>query len=347
MNHVIGRRQILAIGGVSLIASAGTAFAAPPVIKGAGSSFAASVMRDWITEAKAALGLEIEYAASGSGDGRNRVKAGDVDFALSDEPMPAAMLNQSGLVQIPVLFGGIVPVVNLAGIRSGQLRLSAELLGAIYTGGIKMWNDPRIVAVNPGLKLPDAEIRPIAQATPNGPPSGTTFTFTQYLLMTNADWRARHGEKVTKRWAVGSMVATQADMVETMKVLPGSLGYASIGYATTRDLTTVTLRNRSGQVVAATIESLRATTARLDWTKAESLQPNLLDLPGDASWPITVATYAVLPVAPKDRTIGEAVQALFNHVVTKGEAAANRMHASALPPAAKELALHAMRQPAS
>lgn len=337
----------MAIGGASLLGSARMAFAASPGIKGAGSSFAAPVMRDWMADAKATLGFEIDYVGNGSGNGRNGVIARDVDFALSDEPMSGSALGQADLLQIPVLFGGIVPVVNLAGIGDNHLQLSAELLGAIYTGGIRMWNDPRIVAANPGLKLPDAEIRPIAQATPNGPLSGTTFTFTQYLLMTNPDWRARHGEKITKRWAVGSMVATQADMVETMKVLPGSLGYASIGYAASRNLTTVRLRNHAGQVVAATTASLRATTERIDWTKAESLQPNLLDLAGDATWPITVATYALFPVTPKDRLSGEAVRAFFNIVVTNGEAAANKMHASALPPAARELALHAMRRSAS
>ena len=344
---MIGRRRLLVLSGVSLMGVTGQAVSATPVLKGAGSSFAASVMRDWAAGAKSSLGLDIEYAGNGSGDGRNRVKAGDVDFALSDEPMSAAQLDQSGLIQVPVLFGGIVPVVNLPGIGNNQLRLSGELLGAIYTGAIKSWNDPKIIAANPGVKLPDADIRPIAQATPHGPPSGTTFTFTQYLLMTNADWRARHGDKITKRWAVGSMVATGADMVETMKVLPGSLGYASIGYAASRDLTTVRLRNKAGQVVAADIGSLRATTARIDWTKPESLQPNLLDLPGDATWPITAATYGLFPAVPKDRLVGEAVRELFSLIVTKGEEAANRMHASALPPAAREIALLTLSRQAS
>jgi len=337
----------MVMGGATLLGAVGKAHAADKVLAGAGSSFAASVMTDWIAAAKSGLDWDIEYLAKGSGDGRNKVIAGDVDFALSDEPMTAEALKQAQLTQIPVLFGGIVPVVNLPGIADERLTLTAALLGGIYAGKIKTWNDPGIAAANPGVTLPNIEIRPVSQGTPNGPLSGTTFTFTQYLLLNNDDWRARHGDKITKRWAVGSMVATAGDMVETMKVLTGSVGYLSIGYARSRNLTTVKLRNRSGQVVAANVQALRGCTSQIDWTKAEALMPNLLDAPGDTSWPITASTYALIPVASQRRANAEAVREFFSFVVTKGEEAANRMHASSLPPAARELALHALRHHAS
>lgn len=347
MDRRTGRRLVLAASGLSLLGLPVAATADNRVIKGEGSTFAASVMNDWIGETKQSLGWTVEYSARGSGEGRNRIKAGYVDFALSDEPMPDDVLKLGGLAQFPVLFGGIVPLVNLPGITSNQLRLTAELLGALYTGGIKTWNDPRIAAINPGLKLPDTEVQPVSLATPNGPLFGATHTFTQYLLATNADWRSRHGDRITKRWAVGSMVSSAENMVETMKVLPGSMGYGSIAYATRNGLTMVGLRNKAGKNVAASIDSLRATKSQVDWSKPTAMLPELIDRPGDASWPITNVTFALIPLAPKDRAKGDAVRTLFTHVVTNGEAAANKMHATALPAAARPLILTTLRQYAS
>jgi len=347
MDRIIGRRLILGGSGLSLMAFPTRVFANARVIKGIGSTFAASVMRDWIAGVKPSLDWTIEYEALGSVDGRNRLKSGDASFALTDEPMTAEALKLAELAQFPVLFGGIVPVVNLPGIASNQLQLTAELLGSLYTGGIKTWNDPKIAAVNPGVKLPDVEVKPVALATPTGPMRGATHTLTQYLLMTNADWRARHGDRITKRWSVGYMVTSAENMVETMKVVPGSLGYGSIGYATGNGLAMVRLRNQAGKTVAASVDSLRATKSQVDWSKPTALLPELLNAPGNDSWPITNTTYALIPAVPTDRAKGAAIQAFFTYIATNGEDAANRMHATALPPAARGLVQQILRQHAS
>ena len=150
-------------------------------------------MRRWLELVPAALAVKASYDPLGSGNGRKKVLARDVGFGASDEPMAADKLANGNLVQLPLGFGGMVCAVNLPGMTDNQFRLTGAPLAGIYAGTGKKWNDPKIVAANPGVALPDMDIHPVSQGTPNGPMPGTTFNFTQYLLATNQDWRDKFG----------------------------------------------------------------------------------------------------------------------------------------------------------
>ena len=318
MQDHLGRRALLGAAGWLLVNSTAKAAGATSIF-GAGSSFIDPVMRRWLGLVPDSLAVRAAYDPVGSGNGRNKILAGDVDFGASDEPMAADQLANGGLVQFPLVFGGIVCAVNLPGLAVNRLRLTGTLLGGIYAGAIKKWNDPKIVAVNPGVALPDVDIHPVSQGTPNGPMPGTTFNFTKYLLATNRDWRDKYGPAITKRWAVGSMVESNAFMVETLKVLPGSIGYMSFGEAAKAHVTTVAMINKAGQAVDATAAALAAATEQADWTKAPNLVVDLLDLPGDRSWPIVIATYALLPKKPKKNA--EALRSFFRFIIDEPTAA--------------------------
>ena len=333
----LGRRALLGAAGCVFAMSAAKGAGVTPIF-GAGSSFIDPVMRRWVALVPGALGVQPSYDPVGSGNGRNKILAGDVDFGAFDEPMAADKLANGGLVQFPLVFGGIVCAVNLPGLAVNRLRLTGTLLGGIYAGAIKKWNDPKIVAVNPGVALPDVDIHPVSQGTPNGPMPGTTFNFTQYLLATNQDWRDKHGPAITKRWAVGSMVASNAFMVETLKVLPGAIGYMSFGEAAKARVTTVAMMNKAGQTVDATAAALAAATEQADWAKSPDLVVNLLDLPGERSWPIVIATYALLPREPKKNA--EALQSLFRFIIDEPTAATQNF--AAPMPAAVRIAVRAM-----
>lgn len=319
MANLLHRRSFLhAVTLGSMVAVPGFARATGLRILGGGSSGVGAPMQAYIATVPASLGFTVSYTATNSGDGRNRVLAGDLDFAMSEEPMEADKLDMKGFMQFPLVESGICCVVNIPGVADNRLRLTASVLGAIYTGRIKAWNDPAIAAINPGLALPDLEIRVLARGTPNGPPSGTTFTFTQYLLNNNPDWRQRHGEKITKRWAVGSMVSDTGQMLENLKNLTGAIGYLTVDSAIRTGLPKAMLRNKAGKFVAPSTESIKAAATQADWAKTKNLDPDMLDLPGDATWPIVSPVYAILPRQPQDAARGQATRAFFEHLLTGG-----------------------------
>ena len=335
MQVYVGRRTLMGAA-MAWCVSSSTARAAEPVaITGAGSSFIDPVMRRLLELVPGSLGVTASYDPVGSGNGRNKILAGDVDFGASDQPMAADKLANGNLVQFPLVFGGIVCAVNLPGIDDNRLVLDGSILGAIYAGGIKKWNDPKIAAVNPGLALPDMDIRPVSEGTPGGPMPGTTFNFTQYLLTTNQSWRDKYGAEITKRWAIGSMVESNAAMVETLKVLPGAIGYMSLAAAAKSKLPRVALRNKAGKTVTATPDALAAATGQADWGRATDMVVNLLDLPGDRSWPIVIATYAIVPKQPKNP---EAFRNFMRFIINETTAAPS-VFASSMPPAVRSAAL--------
>lgn len=342
MSHSLTRRTALSALAASLFVPR-FASAASEIV-GGGSSFVNPVMKHWIDTLPASLGIAPKYSVLGAGAAQSRIMAGELDFAAMELPLTSDKLETSGLVQLPIVFGALVFVVNVEGLKSDQLTLDGKLLGGIYAGQIRNWNDPRIAAANPGLKLPDQDIRPFHLGDPSGSVFSTTTTIQQYLLAANEDWRARHGATITRRWAVGSMTPTAAQMIDAMKTVPGSVGYVTLGAAMGGGMTTVRLRNAGGKPIAPSLDALRAAVDRIDWTKANNLVANLIDLPGESSWPIVLATYALIQREPKDRTRAGSVRAFLSHVMTDGGKAAAERHAVGLPPAARDAALKRLTQ---
>ena len=321
-----------------LSASAGLALAAPVFahadavsITGAGSSFPNSVYKKWIELARAAGVADVTYQPVGSGGGQTKILAGDVNFGVSEMPMADEMKQTADLVQFPAVIGGVVCVANVPGLAANQLKLDGELLAAIYVGKIKKWNDPKIAQANKGVSLPDMDIAPVYQRDL----IGTTFVFTQYILAANADWREKHGPRITKRWAVGSNVDGNIFMGDTIKTVPGSIGYMDFNTAISNNYPTVRLLNRAGQHVAPAVPNFTAAAANANWAKAKDLVVSLINQPGDQSWPITTPSYVQMPRKPQTPAHGEAIRKFFDFAFSKGQEAAAQSNLVALPTAAQ------------
>lgn len=215
-------------------------------VTGAGASFPAPIYAKWADAYHKATGARINYQSIGSGAGVRQIKARTVDFGATDAPLADEELAREGLIQFPMVVGGVVPVVNIKGIAPGQLRLTGALLGDIYLGRITKWNDPAIAALNPGLNLPDAAIAPITRA--DG--SGTSFLFTHYLSQSNPEWKAKVGEGTAVKWPTGVGGKGNEGVSAFVQRLPNAIGYVEYAYAKHNKMSYVLLKNRDGLFVA-------------------------------------------------------------------------------------------------
>jgi len=331
---IIRRRSLMTGAAGALMTAPMTTMAAGSDLLGAGGSTIRPIMAGWLELlAKSSLGLNVDYQAIGSPTGTTRILAGITDFAILEIPLSDEQLAPANLYQFPLAFTAIVFVVNIPGIATNQLALTGQALGGIYSGAIKKWNDPRIVAANPGLALPDLDIHPIFHAEPGGAMLGDTIGVTSYLLSANADWRAKFGSTIPRRWSVGSMSQTGETVSATIKVLEGSIGYLPLGAALSAKLPIVAKRDDKGQAVNAGADSLKAAVAAVDWAKTPNLVGKLVDLPGDGVWPVVIASYGVIPRDLKGKANGTALRAFFKFALTEG-IETSRKRGGEPPPAA-------------
>ena len=258
-------------------------------ISGAGATFPQPVYEKWAYEFnKAGMG-KVNYQGVGSGAGIKQINAKTVDFGASDMPLTDEVLAKDGLIQFPTVMGGVVPVVNIAGMKSNEMKLSGALLADIYMGKITKWNDPAIAKMNPGVKLPDAQIAVVRRADA----SGTTFIFSNYLSKTNPEWAEKYKFGTTVNWPVGTGGKGNPGVAGFVSQLPNSVGYVEYAYAKQNPkLIVVDLINKAGKVVKPSIDAFKAAAAGADWSK--TFYQVLTDQPGDASWPITNATYILV-----------------------------------------------------
>ena len=224
----------------------------------------------------------------GSGAGIRQIKAKTVDFGASDAPLTDEQLAADGLIQFPMVIGGVVPVVNIKGIGPGQMQLTGQVLGDIYLGKIKRWNDPAIAALNPGLPLPDSSIAPVRRA--DG--SGTSFIFTNYLSKVNAEWKASVGEGTAVKWPTGAGGKGNEGVSAFVQRLPNAIGYVEYADAKQNKMSYVLLQNKEGQFVAPDDATFKAAAAGADW--ARSFYQVLTEQPGKDSWPISGATFILM-----------------------------------------------------
>jgi phosphate transport system substrate-binding protein len=278
----------------SLISAVTAVAAAFPVISlaqdvtGAGASFPAPLYSKWAADYNRATGVKINYQSVGSGAGLRQIEAKTVDFGASDAPLKDEDLVKKGLVQFPMVIGGVVPVVNIKGIAPGQLMLNGPILGDIYLGKITKWNDPAIKALNPTLPLPDAAIAPVRRA--DG--SGTSFIFTNYLSKVNAEWKTKVGEGTAVNWPVGAGGKGNEGVAAFVGRLPNSIGYVEYAYVKQNKMTFAQMRNSAGAFVSPDDTAFKAAAAGADWAK--SFYQILTDQPGKDSWPITGATFILM-----------------------------------------------------
>ena len=279
--------RILVAGVVSAGAFSGAAWAQQEAT-GAGASFPAPLYAKWAADYHKATGVKVNYQSVGSGAGLRQIEAKTVDFGASDAPLSDEVLAQKGLVQFPMVIGGVVPVVNIKGIAPGQIRMSGQVLGDIYLGKITRWNDAALTALNPGVPLPDAAIAPVRRA--DG--SGTSFLFTNYLSKVNAQWKAQVGEGTAVNWPTGAGGKGNEGVAAFVARLPNSIGYVEYAYVKQSKMTYVQLQNAAGHYVAPDDAAFKAAAAGADWSK--SFHQVLTDQPGKDAWPLTGATFILM-----------------------------------------------------
>ncbi len=323
----------IAVAAVATLALGLAARAQAADISGAGATFPAPVYAKWAEQYKATTGVGLNFQAIGSGGGIKQIQAKTVDFGASDKPLKPADLDASGLFQFPTVIGGVVPVMNLPGIAPGQVKLTGAVLGDIYLGAIKTWNDPKIAALNPGVKLPALPITVIHRS--DG--SGTSFIYTSYLSAKNASWATRVGANDSVDWPTGLGGKGNDGVAAFTKQTIGSIGYVEYAYAKQNHMTYALMQNKAGAFVAPTAAAFAAAASYGDWNKAPGNYLLLIDQPGATSWPISGATFILVYKSQANPASGKAVLSFFDWAYKNGDAAAAGLDYVTLPPAIKTM----------
>jgi phosphate transport system substrate-binding protein len=272
----------------SAMLMAGSATAAN--LTGAGGTAIYPVLSLWAQHYNQKTGTAVNYQSIGSGGGIAQIKAKTVDFANSDKPLMHDDLGQNNLVQFPEVVISIVPVVHIPGIRPGQMVIDGPTLANIYLGKIAKWNDPAIKKLNPGVPLPNMAILVVHRS--DG--SGTTFNFTNYLGKVSPEWKSSVGSDTSVSWPTGIGGKGNEGVAGNVRQTVGSIGYVEYAYAMQNNLTYMDMINRAGKRVRPTMEAFQTAAANADFSKVQDFYLILTDQPGDASWPITAATYMLM-----------------------------------------------------
>ena len=315
---------VLALAGSASLAQAQN-------VTGAGASFPAPVYAKWADAYNKATGVRVNYQSVGSGAGIKQIRSKTVDFGASDAPLSDQELAADGLMQFPTVIGGVVPVVNIKGIQPGQIRLTGAVLGDIYLGRVKKWNEPAIAQLNPGVPLPDAEIAVVRRA--DG--SGTSFIFTNYLSKVNPEWKSRVGEGTAVKWPTGAGGKGNEGVSAFVQRLPNSIGYVEYAYAKQNKMSHVLLKNRAGGFVAPDDANFRAAAADADWGK--TFNQVLTDQAGKDAWPITGATFILMHRAQGKPAQGTAALKFFDWAFANGDKMAAELEYVTLPDPLKAL----------
>lgn len=274
-------------------------------ISGAGATFPYPIYAKWADTYKKQTDIGLNYQSIGSGGGIKQITARTVTFGASDMPLKPEALEKAGLIQFPTVMGGIVPVVNLDGVKSNELTVDGPTLARIFLGQIKTWDDPAIRKLNPHVKLPSQAIAIVHRS--DG--SGTTFIFTNYLSKVSADWKSKVGNSTSVEWPAGIGAKGNEGVANNVMQTRGSIGYVETAYAKQNKLTTSKMVNKGGKAVAATGETIGAAAAGADWNNAPGFYMILTDEAGANAWPIAGATFILLPKQPKDAAAaGEALK---------------------------------------
>ncbi len=309
--------------------SSGNKSAQNAIINGAGATFPYPIYAQWAHKYQKLTHVRLNYQAIGSGGGIAQIKAKTVDFGASDAPLKPQDLQAIGLIQFPMIIGGVVPVVNLPGIQPGTLKLTPELLADLYLGKITKWNDAAIRAVNPDLKLPDLAVTTVHRA--DG--SGTTWIFTNYLSKVSPEWKKKVGFGKAPSWPHANAVAGKGNegVAVYVKKVNGAIGYVEFAYAVQNKMNYVQLQNAAGNFVAPTIETFQAAAANADWQNAPGFYLVLTNQPGADSWPITGASFILMYKKQEKAAVAKRVLAFFDWAYKHGQQMAIDLHYVPMP----------------
>jgi phosphate transport system substrate-binding protein len=298
-------------------------------ISGAGATFPYPLYAKWADTYKKETGVGLNYQSIGSGGGIKQIIAQTVTFGATDAPLKGDDLDKHGLVQFPMVMGGIVPVVNLGGVAPGELVLDGPTLAKIFLGEIKTWDDPAIKALSPTAKLPATAIAVVHRS--DG--SGTTFNFTDYLSKISPDWKAKVGSNTAVEWPIGIGAKGNEGVANNVAQTKGSIGYVEYAYAKQNKLTHAKMTNRDGAVVEPTIETFQATAANADWASTPGYGVILSNQPGADAWPMTAATFILIHKQPRDPVAAREALKFFAWAYDKGDALAEGLDYVPMPDA--------------
>ena len=308
----------------------GAAAVAPAVaadISGAGATFPYPVYAKWADTYKKETGVGLNYQSIGSGGGIKQIQAKTVTFGASDMPLKAAELEKAGLIQFPMVLGGVVPVINVEGVKSGDLTLDGPTLAKIFLGEIKTWNDAAIQKLNAGVKLPSQPIVVVHRS--DG--SGTTFLFTDYASKVSPDWKSKVGANTAVEWPVGIGAKGNEGVANNVGQTKGSIGYVEYAYAKQNKLTTTNMMNKAGKTVSPSSASFQAAAANADWNSQPGYGVILANQPGDQSWPMTAATWILIYKKPQDVAATAEALKFFAWSYAKGGKAAEELDYVPMP----------------
>ncbi|MBN2342472.1 MAG: phosphate ABC transporter substrate-binding protein PstS [Deltaproteobacteria bacterium] len=302
-------------------------------LTGAGATFPFPIYSKWAHAYKKVKGTKLNYQSIGSGGGIAQIKAKTVAFGASDAPLEAAELDEAGLIQFPMIMGGVVPVVNLEGVTPGQLKLSQSVLADIFLGKIKKWNDAKIAKDNDGMKLPATDISVVHRA--DG--SGTTWIFTNYLDKISEEWKTKVGTGKSVEWPTGVGGKGNEGVAAYVQRIKGAIGYVEFAYALQNNMSHAKLQNVDGNYVDPTIESFQAAAANADWKNAPGFYLVLTNQPGAGSWPITGASFILMYKEQDKPEIAKEALNFFDWCYENGQKSATELHYVPMPKEVVEL----------
>ncbi len=314
----------------SLSAVAGAAFLTTAMaadISGAGATFPAPVYSKWAEAYKKETNIGLNYQSIGSGGGIKQIEAATVTFGASDKPLEQKELQDNGLVQWPMVIGGVVPTVNIPGVKPGELMLDGATIADIYLGSITKWNDAKIKALNPSVTLPNLAIAPVYRS--DG--SGTNFLFTTYLSTVSAKFKKDVGADASVQWPTGLGAKGNEGVANMLARTGGAIGYVEYAYVKQNKLTYAKLKNRDGKLVSPEIKAFQAAAANADWAKAPGYYLILVDQPGADSWPITGASFILMHKEVKDAADALTALKFFSWAYDKGDKMAEELDYVPLP----------------
>jgi phosphate transport system substrate-binding protein len=296
-------------------------------ISGAGATFPYPIYAKWADAYKKETNVGLNYQSIGSGGGIKQIEARTVTFGATDAPLKGDELDKNGLVQFPMVMGAIVPVVNLDGVKPGELVLDGPTLAKLFLGQITKWDDPAIKKLNPSLKLPSQAIAVVHRS--DG--SGTTFNFTYYLSKVSPDWDSKVHYETAVEWPVGIGAKGNEGVSANLGQTKGALGYVEYAYALQNKLTYAKMINKEGKTASPTTQAIQAAAANADWNSVPGYGVILADQPGAESWPMTAATFILVPKQPKEPAAAAEALKFFAWAYAKGETMAKELDYVPMP----------------
>ncbi len=296
-------------------------------ISGAGATFPYPIYAKWADAYKKETGTGLNYQSIGSGGGIKQIQNKTVTFGATDAPLKGAELDKFGLIQFPMVMGGIVPVVNLDGIKGGELVIDGPTLAKIFMGEITKWDDAAIKKLNPNAKLPGQAIAVVHRS--DG--SGTTYNFAYYLAEVSADWKSKVGVNTSVQWPVGIGAKGNEGVANNVAQTKGAIGYVEYAYALQNKLAHTNMINKAGKTVSPTSESFQAAAANADWKSQPGFGVILANQPGDQSWPMTAATWILMYKQPQDAAVSAEALKFFAWAYKNGAKMADELHYVPMP----------------